>query len=353
MRALVTRVRSAARQRPSLRNRLTLLYSGAMLLAGSVLLALNWFSVREALASRSRILVPTLGSETTVAPGAVAATPSTPAQLFDSFESAVLSDLLLRSGLVLVALTACAALLGRRLAGRSIDRLEKAYAAQRVFTAQASHELRTPLTLQRTALEVPLAQGRVPPELQPAMRQALAATTRSEELIGSLLALAKGESGTLHPTPADLSRLVAAALSEVSEEIEAFALRIRTELDPAPVEGDGTLLAQLVGNLVINAVRHNVPYGDVYIATGHDLAHGRSLLTVSNTGAALDEATLAALFTPFRRGTPRPGSPRGSGLGLSVVKAVANAHRGTVEARPRRAGGLEVCVGLPDRSPSA
>ncbi len=352
MKAVVRRTWIAARRRLSLRNQLTLVYSSAMLLTGAALLALNWFSVREVLGAHSGILM-LPGAEATTSPPAGRTSPGEPSRLFDSFENAVLNDMLLRSAVVLVVLTACAAFLGRRLAGRSIERLEKAYAAQRAFTAHASHELRTPLTLQRTALEVPLAQGRVPVELQQAVRQALAATARSEELIESLLALAKGESGTLHPTSTDLGRLVAAALSDVSEEIEVHALRIRTELDPAPTEGDVALLAQLVGNLVHNAVRHNVPYGEVSISTGHDRASGRSHLTVSNTGAVLDEATTAGLFTPFRRGTPRLDAPRGSGLGLSVVKAVADAHRATAEARPRRGGGLEVFVRLPDRSASA
>lgn len=247
-------------------------------------------------------------------------------------------------------LTACAAFLGRRLAGRSIDRMEKAYAAQRIFTAQASHELRTPLTLQRTALEVPLAQGRVPADLQPAFRQSLAAIARSEELINSLLALAKGESGTLHPAPTDLSHLLARALTDLSAEIEGLDLDVHTELAPAPVEGDAPLLAQLVANIVTNAVRHNVPRGDVHITTGRDRTGGHSHLVVTNTGAVLDAATTPDLFTAFRRGAPQPSAPRGSGLGLSVVKAVTDAHRGTVEARCRPEGGLEIRVNLPERS---
>ncbi|MDF3293228.1 sensor histidine kinase [Streptomyces silvisoli] len=335
----------------SLRNRLTLLYSGAMLLAGGVLLTLNWLSVRQAIGSRAAILKPPVDTAPTVV--SPAATAPVPATHFDTFESAVLGDLLLRSGIALVLMTACAAFLGRRLAGRWIDRLEKAYAAQRVFTAQASHELRTPLTLQRTALEVPLAQGRVPAHLQPALRQALAATSRSEELIASLLALAKGESGTLHPTRTDLCHLVAAALTDVSPEIQALSLQVRTELGPAPVEGDAPLLAQLVSNVVTNAVRHNVPHGELHIASRHDRVEGRSQLIVSNTGTVLDQATTADLFMPFRRGTPRSGGPRGSGLGLSVVKAVAEAHRGSVDARCRKGGGLEIRVRLPDRLTSA
>ncbi|MCZ4602839.1 HAMP domain-containing sensor histidine kinase [Streptomyces sp. Lzd4kr] len=335
-------------RRLALRNRLTLLYTGIMLLTGGALLALNWFSVRQMLGSNATLLVPLISDDATSGVPSIPARTSTE-QAFSSFESAVLGDLVLRSSLILVVLTACAALLGRRMAGRSIGRLERAFAAQREFTAQASHELRTPLTLQRTALEVPLAQGRVPADLEPTLRRALAATTRSEELISSLLALAKGESGTLHPAPADLGHLVAAALRDVGEEAEAYSLTVRTELDAAPVEGDVPLLAQLVDNLVSNAVRHNRPGGAVHITTRHDRSRGRSVVTVSNTGVVLDGATMAGLFAPFRRGTPHPGTPRGSGLGLSVVKAVTDAHRGTVEAQGRPHGGLTVTVGLPDR----
>ncbi|WP_055495783.1 ATP-binding protein [Streptomyces sp. TP-A0356] len=119
------------------------------------------------------------------------------------------------------------------------------------------------------------------------------------------------------------------------------------------MEGDVPLLSQLVSNVVTNAVRHNVPHGELFIASRHDRADGRSQLIVSNTGPVLDDATTADLFKPFRRGTPRSGGPRGSGLGLSVVKAVAEAHRGSVDARCRKGGGLEIRVSLPDRRISA
>ena len=98
-------------------------------------------------------------------------------------------------------------------------------------------------------------------------------------------------------------------------------------------------------NLVQNAIRHNRTGGEAWVscATTPDAVE----LQVANTGPAVPEERIQELFEPFRRGTARVGSPRGNGLGLSIVRAVALAHGGSVSARPRDDGGLVVVVTLP------
>jgi signal transduction histidine kinase len=152
-------------------------------------------------------------------------------------------------------------------------------------------------------------------------------------------------SGLAQREPVDLAALVPAAVAAVAAEASARGLTVSTETRAAPVEGDPQLLERLVGNLVENAVRHNVDGGWVTVRTGTESG---AYLSVLNTGPAVPAGEVDDLFEPFRRGgTARTGSARGAGLGLSIVRAVAAAHGGAVEAAPRSEGGLEVTVRLP------
>jgi signal transduction histidine kinase len=146
--------------------------------------------------------------------------------------------------------------------------------------------------------------------------------------------------------PADLSEGVASALSAVRKESDRIHLVIESDLQPAPVVGDPGLLDRLAGNLIENAVRYNHLHGRIWIRTGADATHAS--LVVRNTGFEVDPEDVASLFEPFRRGGRDRTGGRGSGLGLSIVRAVAEAHGGTVSATVNaEGGGLEVTVTLP------
>jgi len=98
--------------------------------------------------------------------------------------------------------------------------------------------------------------------------------------------------------------------------------------------------------LIQNAIRHNLPGGWVELSTG--TTSGQASLTVANSGPAVPAEQVGELFRPFRRLAPdRTGSVRGSGVGLSIVHAVASAHGATVTADPFPAGGLSVNVRFP------
>ncbi|MFF3596379.1 sensor histidine kinase [Kitasatospora indigofera] len=230
-------------------------------------------------------------------------------------------------------------------------RLERSFAANRRFAANASHELRTPLALQRTSLEIPLAEGRVPEDLRPSLERALRATARSERLVDSLLLLAKGQQGPRSYLPADLAGQAADAVDAHREQAAAAGIDLSCDLAGAPTSGDPVLLGQVAVNLVQNAVRHNGPAGGgrglVRVSTAK--VGGGAELRVENTGCAVDPAEVDDLFEPFHRGAAaRLASGRpGSGLGLSIVQAVVESHGGTVRARARAGGGLCVTVRLP------
>jgi signal transduction histidine kinase len=232
-----------------------------------------------------------------------------------------------------------------------LARLDAAFDSQRRFVANASHELRTPLSVIRTEVDVTLGDpGASMAELRTMGDVVREASIRADRLVDALLVLARSDAqareGLAQREPVDLAALVPGAVAAVAAEASARGLEVSTETRPAPAEGDPQLLERLVGNLVENAVRHNVDGGWVTVRTGTDAGVG-AWLAVLNTGPSVPADEVEELFEPFRRGgTARTGS-RGAGLGLSIVRAVAVAHGGAVCAAARSEGGLEVTVRLP------
>lgn len=228
-----------------------------------------------------------------------------------------------------------------------LDRLEAAFDAERRFVANASHELRTPLSVIRTEVEVTLADsGADTAQLREMGAVVLEATEGANRLLTSLLVLARTQArGVSELQEVDLADLVGPTLQANEAAIAERSLSVTVRSDPAPVSGDPALLGRLVGNLVENAVRHNLPGGWITVTTGR--ADGDTLLEVASSGPVIGAATVSELFEPFRQGQrPRTGQ-RGTGLGLSIVRAVVAAHRGVVDAAPVPDGGLRVRVRLP------
>jgi signal transduction histidine kinase len=232
-----------------------------------------------------------------------------------------------------------------------LDRLHAAFEMQRRFVANASHELRTPLAVMRTEVDVTLADPAADVvELRRMAEVVRGATYRADALVQGLLLLARTEAGVAGPERrVDLAELVRPALAAVRGEADERRLRVRLQTRPAPTVGDPALLERVVGNLVENAVRHNVEGGWLEVATRVGAA-GQPELRVTSSGAVVTDGRLDELFEPFRRGASR-ASGTGSGLGLSIVRAVVSAHHGTVSATPVDGGGLTVTVRLRSAGP--
>jgi signal transduction histidine kinase len=226
-----------------------------------------------------------------------------------------------------------------------LERLDRAFAAQRVFVANASHELRTPLTVMRTAIDVTLAKpGRTQAQLEDMAERVRNRIEKAERMIDGLLTLSVSEQGATSPDYLDLSALTEDALETAAADVQRLGLTVLAQLAPAPTVGDPKLLERMVWNLVDNAVRHNEPGGWIRVTTSRDA--GQVALRIANGGASVPPDAVPAILEPFRRVAGRTGNKDGFGLGLSIVRSVTKAHGAALEVRALDGGGLEVCVTL-------
>jgi signal transduction histidine kinase len=165
---------------------------------------------------------------------------------------------------------------------------------------------------------------------------------RCERLIEGLLVLARSEAAIPNAEPVDLRQLAGDCITDLRARAEESEVGLRLALEPAWTHGDARLIERLVANLLDNAIRHNVRGGWLEVRTGR--AASDVEIRVSNGGQVIEEAEVKSLTEPFRRLERSFG---GFGLGLSIVRSVAEAHGGDVALEAPRTGGLAVTVRLP------
>ncbi|MEU3336994.1 HAMP domain-containing sensor histidine kinase [Streptomyces sp. NPDC006668] len=358
----------------SVRVKLTLSYAGFLMLAGALLMAAVWVFLLRYVPDRAMLINPDDGLD-----GSVFPIRSALLGVFAPRAAAVLAFLLLfglvggwiLAGRMLAPLTRIAdatrmaangSLSHRiRLPGPTdefreladafdtmLARLEAHVAEQRRFAANASHELRTPLAISKTLLDV----ARTDPDhdTEEIIDRLHAVNTRAIGLTEALLLLSRAEQRSFSREDVDLSLMAEEATETLLPLAEKHGVTIETRGEIAPATGSQALLLQLTTNLVHNAIVHNLPEkGTVWVTT--DVRPGTVVLTVENTGDTLTPELASTLTEPFQRGTERVHTDHsGVGLGLAIVRTIAEAHDGTLALTPRSAGGLRVAVELPSRA---
>jgi two-component system OmpR family sensor kinase len=222
----------------------------------------------------------------------------------------------------------------------------------RQFLADASHELRTPLAAIRGYAElVRRFDSGVPDDVAHAMRRVDSESTRMTALVEDMLLLARLDSGRpLSTGPVDLSRLVVDAVSDAHVAGPGHHWRMELPDEPVTVPGDPARLHQVLANLLANARTHT-PAGTTVTVSLVAPADGTAVLRVADDGPGIPAALLPDVFDRFARAdTSRSRAAGSTGLGLSIVDAVAQAHGGRVEVASRP-GRTVLTVTLPAVTP--
>jgi len=232
------------------------------------------------------------------------------------------------------------------------SRLEQSFSQLRRFTADASHELKTPLTVLRTGVERSLVHPGTPPEVLEALDATLDQLNQLNELVDSLLMLARADEGR-SPLAVEIQdlRALVVDVGETAEMLgEQHGLRTQVVVPDHAVEVpfDAHRMQQLLLNLVTNAVKYT-PSGGAVAVVLEDGEDGVRL-TVRDTGIGIASVDVPHIFDRFWRADParsRTGDRPGVGLGLAITKWIAEAHGGTISVQSRPGRGSSFVVNLP------
>jgi len=232
-----------------------------------------------------------------------------------------------------------------------LAQLREASAMQQRFVANAAHQLRTPLAGLQMHLEL-LLRHALAPDVRDEIERLRGASVRAGRLATQLLALARAEPGPVHDRPLqllDLRNVAGEAARDWAPRAIALDRDLGFQLEPAVILGDATLLPEIFNNLIDNALRYTPRGGSITVRTGCDGDH--AYLAVEDNGPGIPERERGNVLERFYRVPGVTGD--GSGLGLSIVKEVAERHGAVVELTPGDDGaGTRVRVVFPRLEPT-
>ncbi len=230
----------------------------------------------------------------------------------------------------------------------TFSRLDAAFEQQRQFTCDAAHELRTPVSVILTQTQSTLNKERSPAEYRETLEACQRAAQRMRRLIESLLELARLDAGqeTMKRIRFDLANTTRECVEMIRPLADARRITIRAELLSAGCHGDPERVAQVVLNLLTNAVQHNNAGGEICVSTKP--INGSAALVVFDNGPGIAPEHLPHLFKRFYRAdAARTALQGGSGLGLAISSAIVHAHGGSIEVKSNVGDGSAFTVRLP------
>lgn len=230
-----------------------------------------------------------------------------------------------------------------------LSRIEDAFERQRRFTGDAAHELRTPLSLMRSQVDLSLARPRTAADYRDALEGIDADLGRLTGLIGTLLTLARSDTGRLaiEHVSIDLADTIAVILEQYSAVASEAGIVLCDESSPSPLIGDDDLLVQVLVNLLDNAIAHTPDGGEVAVGCRAEPSAVR--FWVHDQGIGIPEEHLPRIFDRFYRvDESRQRARGGAGLGLSICRAIIDAHGGRIELTSKQGDGTSVDVILPN-----
>jgi len=225
-------------------------------------------------------------------------------------------------------------------------RLEAAFAQQQQFTSDAAHELRTPVTVMLTQTQLSLSRERSPTEYRQTLETCQRAAQRMRRLIESLLALARLDAGqeAMKRLKFDLATVIRDCADLVQPLAADRGVTVALDVQPLECTGDSERIAQVLTNLLTNAIHYNRPQGAVKVITA--LENGAAIITVRDTGTGIGADDLPRVFERFYR-SDKSRTSGGQGLGLSICKAIIEAHGGSIEVTSEAGVGTSFTVRLP------
>jgi heavy metal sensor kinase len=226
-------------------------------------------------------------------------------------------------------------------------RLETAFAQQKQFAADAAHELRTPVSVMITQTQTSLNRERDAASYKQTVEACQRAAQRMRKLIESLLALARFDAGQeiLKRSRFDFTKTISDCAELVQPLADERDVEIFVEAKPFEIIGDSERLAQVVTNLLTNAIQYNKPEGEVRVKL--ESQNGLAVLIVSDTGQGIAPENLSCVFGRFFRADPSRTGAGNAGLGLAICKAIVEAHGGTIEVASAENVGTTFTVRLP------
>ncbi len=226
-------------------------------------------------------------------------------------------------------------------------RLDAAFAQQKQFAADAAHELRTPVSIMLTQAQTTLGRERCSAEYRESLEACQRAAQRMRRLIESLLELARLDAGqeVLKRLRFDFPKTISECTESMKPLADERGVIIASALPPLEITGDAGRLAQVVTNLLTNAIQHNRDGGEVHVKLASQ--NGLAVLTVHDTGPGIAAEDLPRVFERFYRGDKSRTGSGSAGLGLAIAKAVVEAHGGTIEVTSKEGIGTTFTVRLP------